>query len=64
MRRWLAAVEEVEADVWKVIAGETVNGGRTVSRDYNGEMLENVRRRAGDLIEEYIRRNPGTEIGK
>ena len=59
-RKWLEKVKQIEARIPAVIAGE--NSGS--ARDFNGELLEEIRREIAGLIEEYIRRNPGTEIGK
>ena len=59
-RKWLEKVKQIEARIPAGIAGE--NSGS--ARDFNGELLEEIRREIAGLIEEYIRRNPGTEIGK
>ena len=64
MRRWLAEANKAEAGIRQVIAGENRDSGKGVAGDYNGEMLENVRKRIGDLIEEYIRKVPGTDVEK
>ncbi|WP_294482910.1 glycoside hydrolase domain-containing protein [uncultured Victivallis sp.] len=59
-RKWLEKVKQIEARIPAVIAGESSGS----ARDFNGELLEEIRREIAGLIEEYIRRNPGTEIGK
>ena len=45
--------EELEKEIPQVIANETKEKGRYVSRDYNGDLLEAVRERLGDLLDDF-----------
>ena len=52
-REWLRKAEELEKEIPQVIANETKEKGRYVSRDYNGDLLEAVRERLGDLLDDF-----------
>ena len=55
--KWLRKVKEIECEIPRVIAGETEDDGRNVSRNFNGDQLETVRRQLGNLLDDYYQTN-------